>query len=374
VADSSIVGIDGSRLTISERTGTETYSYQLLKAIAALDSDLPVRVYLNAPQPPPGFPDQFDYAPIPFPRFWTHARLSWEMLRRPPGVLFVPSHVIPLWHPRSVVTVHDLGYLHEPETHPPNQRRLLDWTTRWSCRAASKVIAISQATKTDLMERYHVEERKIRVIYHGVAPSMFKRPTEAVEAVKAKYGLPDHYVLFVGTIQPRKNIARLVEAMMRVSAVGLPHKLVIAGKPGWLGNQVDAAITSAGRPDLIIRTGYVPDHDLAALYSGADAFCFPSMYEGFGLPILEAMACGTPVITSNRGSLPEIAGDAAFAVDPTSTDAIASALTAVLRDPSERAQLIEAGRRRVQHFSWEACAKATIELLVEVRDRLPHGK
>jgi glycosyltransferase involved in cell wall biosynthesis len=368
VATSQIIGFDGSRLAVGERTGTETYSYHLLQALAQIGDTEPIRVYLNSDRPNPELPIGFDYTPIPFPRFWTHGRLSWEMIRRPPGVLFVPAHVVPLWHPRTVVTIHDLGYIHEPESHPANQRRVLDWTTRWSCRAATKIIAISEATKSDLVHHYGIEEQTIRVIHHGVSDSIRRPSDDEIARVRAKYALPAHYVLFVGTVQPRKNIARIVAAMKSVEAASLPHRLVVAGKPGWLGDQVERDVAETGRPDLIQRIGYVPDEDLAALYSGADAFCFPSMYEGFGLPILEAMACGTPVVTSTRGSLPEIAGDAALLIDPTSVDEIGRALVRVLSDPNLRTRLITAGEVRARHFSWRVTTSVTLDLLVEVRD------
>jgi glycosyltransferase involved in cell wall biosynthesis len=368
VAPSSVIGIDGSRLAIGERTGTETYSYYLLKSIASIKSSEPVRVYLNAAEPPAGLSSSFEYVSMPFPRLWTHGRLSWEMLRRRPGVLFVPSHVVPLWHPLSVVTIHDLGYLHEPDAHPPSQRRMLDRTTRWSCRSATKIIAISNATKHDLVTHYDVDQHKIRVIYHGISSPMARASDQAIEEVKEKYRLPDRYVLFVGTVQPRKNIARIAAAMKIVSDAGLPQKLVVAGKPGWLSEDVERTIDQTGRSDLLARIGYVPEEDLAALYSGADVFCFPSMYEGFGLPILEAMACGTPVVTSTRGALPEIAGDAAVFVDPTSIEAIGAALVGVLSSPDERARLVDAGQRRARQFSWDECAKLTFDLLIEVRD------
>jgi glycosyltransferase involved in cell wall biosynthesis len=291
------------------------------------------------------------------------------MLRRPPGVLFVPSHVVPLWHPRTVVTIHDLGYLHEPDAHPPAQRRMLEWTTRWSCRAATKIIAISNSTKHDLVTKYAVPDAKIRVIHHGVDPSFRKATPPEIARVRSHYGLPDSYVLFVGTVQPRKNIARIAAAIMKLAATGLPHKLVVAGKTGWLGNEVEKAIAALDRSDLVLRLGYVAPGDLAALYSGADAFCFPSMHEGFGLPVLEAMACEVPVIVSDRGSLPEIAGNAAIVVEPTSVDQIAEALVRILTNPVERSRLVDAGTRRERDFSWTSSASETLKLLVDVRDQ-----
>jgi glycosyltransferase involved in cell wall biosynthesis len=291
------------------------------------------------------------------------------MIRRPPGVLFVPAHVVPVWHPRTVVTIHDLGYLHEREAHPARQRHMLDRSTLWSSRTATKIIAISEATKRDLIQRYRIEDERIRVIHHGVSASFRRVSDDEIARVRAQYALPAHYVLFVGTVQPRKNIGRIAAAMKIVEAATLPHKLVVAGKPGWLDDQVEQDITSTGRPDLIQRVGYVPDVDLPALYAGAGAFCFPSLYEGFGLPVLEAMACGTPVVTSTRGSLPEIAGDAALLVEPASVEAIGEALVLVLSDTNLRDTLINAGQERIRQFSWRATASSTLDLLLEVRDR-----
>jgi glycosyltransferase involved in cell wall biosynthesis len=369
VSSSRVIGIDGSRLSIGERTGTETYSYQLLEALDEVNTGEQIRVYLNADRPSPLLPTSFEYVGMPFSRLWTHGRLSWEMLRRQPGVLFVPSHVVPLRHPQTVVTIHDLGYLHEPEAHPPAQRRMLEWTTRWSCRAARKIIAISNSTKHDLVTKYGLPDQKIRVIHHGIDPTFRRATLPEIERVRSHYALPERYVLFVGTVQPRKNIARIAAAMMQLEAAGLPHKLVVAGKAGWLGEEVEQVIAALARADLVLRLGYVAQGDLAALYSGADAFCFPSMYEGFGLPVLEAMACEVPLIVSDRGSLPEIAGDAAIIVDPTSTDQIAEALVRVLTNPAERTLLVEAGKRRVRDFSWTKSASETLRLLVEVRDQ-----
>ncbi|MFL5760457.1 MAG: glycosyltransferase family 4 protein [Thermomicrobiales bacterium] len=371
---SPVIGIDGSRLTICERTGTETYSFQLLRAVAEIKTKEQLRVYLNATTAPQVGLDSFDYVEMPFPRLWTHVRLSWEMARRPPGVLFVPSHVVPLWHPPSVVTVHDLGYLCEPEAHPPNQRRMLDWTTRWSCRTATKIIAISHTTKRDLIAHYHVPESKIRVIHHGISRTFSRASPAEVYRVRNAYDLPDRFVLFVGTVQPRKNIARIAEAVSRLASAGLPHKLVVAGKFGWLGEHFERDLETFDRPELVHRLGYIPEGDLTALYSGADAFCFPSLYEGFGLPVLEAMACEVPVVTSNRGSLPEIAGEAALLVDPTSVDQIASALIRVLTDNTERFRLIDGGKQRVRDFSWSKTAVETLRLLIEVRDQSQRAK
>lgn len=365
---SRVIGIDGSRLTVGARTGTETYTYQLLTALAKLDLPDPVRVYLNRTSPPADLPPIGKPVCLPFTRLWTHLRLSWEMQRHPPDVLFVPAHVIPLRHPRSVVTIHDLGYLHFPDAHPAKSRRMLDWTTRWSARIATRMIAISDATKRDMIANYDIPDARIAVIPHGVSPDFRPADPEAVLTVRSKYHLPERYILAVGTVQPRKNLGRLAAALSLVARAGLPHHLVIAGKPGWLANNVKAELRASGMRSRLSLLGYVAAEDLPALYSGADAFCFPSLYEGFGLPVLEAMACGTPVVASNTSAIPEVAGEAAILVSPTDVRELGAALVRVLADELRRRELIDRGRQRAGIFTWERTARATLDVLRHVRD------
>ncbi len=359
------IGIDASRLSVSERTGTETYTWETLRAMADIAPDAPIRLYLNAPSLPPGSDLPWEPVPIPFPRLWTHVRLSWEMTRRPPALLWVPAHVIPLNHPRSVVTIHDLGYLHYPEGHTAKQRRLLDLTTRWSSRAATHIIAISETTKRDLIDRYGVHEPRITVIPHGVSDRFSPAGHEAIDEVRNRYRLPAQFVLAVGTIQPRKNYDGLARSMETLARRGLPHSLVIAGKPGWMADQVRAAIDATGFSQRVYLLGYVPLDDLPALYGSADVVAFPSWYEGFGLPALEAMRCGAPVVVSNRGALPEIVGDAALIADPADPDAFGERLAQVVTDPGLRARLVERGQRHAAAYSWRGTAEMTLELLRE---------
>ena len=360
-----VIGIDGSRLRPGERTGTETYTAQLLTALAQLSPPESLRVYLNAATPPPDLAPPLAAVPIPFPRFWTHGRLSWEMLRRPPDLLFVPAHVVPLRHPRSVVTLHDLGYLREPEAHPPAVRRYLDWSTRWSVRSAVRVIAVSDATRRDLIDLLGVPAERVRVVHHGVDAAFQPLPRAEVETVRQRLALPPTFVLTVGTVQPRKNLGALAGAMRAIAAAGLPHHLVVAGKRGWLAERVERDVAASGLGERIRWLGYVPTTDLPALYNAADAFCFPSQWEGFGLPALEAMACGIPALLSNRGALPEIAADAALFADPSDADALGAALTRLLTDGALRARLSDLGRQRAAAFTWERCALQTLDVLRE---------
>ena len=369
-----LIGIDASRSVAQQRTGTENYSLNLLRHLLALQSDHHYRLYFNRP---PSYdlrletynlqPTTYNLRVMPFPRLWTHLRLSWEMARHPPDLLFVPAHVLPIVHPRrSVVTVHDLGYLYYPEAHRLLDRAYLDLSTRYNARAAAHLIADSSATKRDLIERYGTEPDKITVIYPGYDKATFRpvRDDEAIEAVKAGYDIAGDYILFVGTLQPRKNLTRLIEAYWKLEARS--WKLVIAGKKGWLYQEIFRRVEELGLEGKVVFTDYVPEGDLPALLSGARLFVFPSLYEGFGMPVLEAMACGTPVVCSNTSSLPEVAGDAALLVDPLEVEELAAAMERVLADEELRAGLIERGFEQVRKFSWEKCARETLDVLESI--------
>ncbi len=361
-----IVGIDASRAALGRHTGTETYAYHLIRAMAPLAArDLRLRLYTHRSPRPAGWPDTpfVETRVIPFPRLWTHLRLSAELARRPPDVLFVPAHVLPLYCPvPAVVTVHDLGYRYYPEAHTPFQRRYLDWTTRRHARLARRLIADSAATRDDLLRHYRADPARIRVVHLGVNPAL--RPVADPSPVRRKYGLHNDYLLYLGTLQPRKNLLRLLDAFAQVSD-RFPVDLVLAGGKGWLYESIFARARELGLGDRVRFPGYIPEADKAALLSGATAFVFPSLYEGFGLPVLEAMACGTPTLIANASSLPEIAGDAALRVDPLRVESIAGGLARLLADPALRRSLAEKGLRRVRQFSWHRAAEQTLQILLE---------
>lgn len=350
------IGIDASRVTVARRTGTESYALNLIRAMLGIGGTHQFTLYFrNAPTP-----DLLggQHRLIPFPRLWTHVRLAWELAtaRPRPEVLFVPAHVAPLIQPLpAVVTVHDLGYRYFPDAHPLGQRLYLDWSTRFSARAAKRLMADSHATAQDLQRFYNTSPGKITVVYPG-RDERLARVDPA--PVRAKYGLPETYLLHVGTLQPRKNLVRLIEAVTR-SGQPSAVSLVLAGRAGWLS----ASITTLAQERGVRVLEYVPEEDLAGLYSGATAFVFPSLYEGFGFPVLEAMACGTPVICSNTSSLPEVAGEAALLVDPLNTQALASAIGRVLADADLRAALVGRGFEQIQKFSWEKAARETLAVL-----------
>jgi glycosyltransferase involved in cell wall biosynthesis len=364
-----LIGIDASRATAARRTGTENYSLHLIRELVALAPAHRFRLYFNQAPQPGLIPDGAEERVIPLPRLWTHGRLAWEMAVRPPDLLFVPSHVLPLVHPRrSVATVHDLGYVHYPQTHTLWQNTYLRWSTRHNAHSAARVLADSQATRRDLIDAYGIAPRKAVVVYPGRDESLARvADPAAVAATAARYGISGPYLLYVGTLHPRKNLARLVQAFA-TAAGGLDRglQLVLAGQKGWMFGEILAQVRSSGMEGRVVFPGYIPEQDLAALLSGALAFVYPSLYEGFGLPVLEAMACGTAVLCSNASSLPEVAGDAALLVDPLDTAALAAGLRRIATDESLRHSLALRGLEQVQRFSWRRCAHETLAVLEEV--------
>jgi len=369
-----LIGIDASRATVTQLTGTERYSLEIIRALLDADSPHRWRLYFrDLPSPSLcSWTGSAEVRIIPFPRLWTHIRLSWEMAAHPPDILFVPAHVLPIIHPRrSAVTIHDLGYRYFPEAHPPASRLYLELGTRWNAWRARRVVVDSEATRADLMRFYGTPAHKIRVIYPGHTAWIQRVEDPArIRSARERLGIPEQYILYVGTIQPRKNLVRLIEAYAAVRrrwpAGTEPPHLVLGGKMGWMTQDIVGAVQRNGLENLVHLVGYVPDEELPALLSGAQAFAFPSLYEGFGFPVLEAMACGTPVICSNTSSLPEVAGGAALLVDPLDVDDIAGAILRVLQDEGLRRHLVEAGYRQVQRFSWQNTARQFLELFEEM--------
>ena len=369
-----LIGVDASRAAVAQRTGTEAYSLHLIRGLLEVGATHRFRLYLNGAPPPGLIPDvaHCEQRVMPFPRLWTHLRLSAEMLRHPPDVLFVPSHVLPLHHPpRSVVTVHDLGYHFYPEAHTAGQRRYLEWSTRYHTRTAAHLLVDSQATADDLVDVYGADPARMTVVHLGVDPDLHPvRDPAALESVARKAGIRGPYVLYVGTLQPRKNLVRLIEAFAELctrQANAIPDtQLVLAGKRGWLYREILSRAHELGIGERVVFPGYVDDADLAALYSGAALFVMPSLYEGFCMPVLEAMACGTPVACSSTSSLPEVVGDTALTFDPQDTAAMAAQIGRALADAGLRARLVRRGFERVKQFTWERCARQVLEVLERV--------
>ncbi|HWV23998.1 MAG TPA: glycosyltransferase family 1 protein [Thermomicrobiales bacterium] len=355
-----VIGIDGSRMGGDRRTGTENYSNQIVRGLVESDADWQWRLYLNSREAPDGIDDRVDIRAIPARRLWTHLRLSREMLIEKPDLLFVPSHVIPLVHAPSIVTIHDLGYLHVPEAHPASQRRMLDWTTRWSARVARHIIVPSSRTRDDLIAHYGTPEDRIDVVPHGVSPRFRSVTPEERRRVATAHRLDRPYVLAVGTIQPRKNLPALARAL---AEIGTDRDLVIAGKPGWMADPVLAELTAAGLGDRLRLLGYVPDADLPGLYAGADLFVQPSRFEGFGMPVIEAMAAGAPVLSATGSSLDEIAGTGARFFDPDDPSSLRDALIDLLGSEEARKRLASLGTEWSVRFTWEQATATTRSIL-----------
>ncbi|MBC7813984.1 MAG: glycosyltransferase family 4 protein, partial [Burkholderiales bacterium] len=347
------IAIDTSRTTLERVTGTERYARELIRALIQRNTQHEITLYFRDEPAPDLFPhsDRVQQRVIAFPRLWTHLGFAGALWRDRPDVTFVPAHTLPLAFPgRAVVTVHDLGFRYFPDAHPKHHRLYLDWTTRYSARRADIVLADSAATANDLTRFYGMPQEKIRVVYPGVDIP----PIGDIEAVRRKYNLPERYWLFVGTLQPRKNIANIVRAYAywRNAYPNEDIGLVLAGGKGWL---YDPAWVEG--VEGVHLTGFVDEADKGALYAGALALVFPTLYEGFGFPVVEAMGCGTPVICSNTSSLPELTGDAALLVDPLDVREITAAMSRISTEPDLRELLRERGYAQAAKFTWDLAAK-----------------
>jgi len=298
----------------------------------------------------------------------------WHRLRLPlwvelaSGVLDVfhsPDFTLPpVRKAKTVVTVHDLSFMRVPQCSEPSLRSYLLQVVPASVHRADMVLADSECTKSDLCELLGVDPARVEVIYAGVE-QRFRRVQDAhlLRAVRERYHLPSRFILGLGTLQPRKNFERLIEAYAHVrKKLGDEISLVIAGGRGWMYQGIFQRVEELGLQDMVCFPGYVADEDLPALYTLADLFVFPSLYEGFGLPPLEAMACETPVVTSNVSSLPEVVGDAALMVDPHDVRALAEAMQEFLSDRDLRIEMVRRGVVRAQRFSWSQAARKLLDV------------
>lgn len=298
------------------------------------------------------------------------ARIWWEQLVAPvalwrtrPDLLLCPLNVVPLWAPcPTVVTIHDLAFLRYPEYFPPAKQRYLAAFTRLSAHRARHIITVTEATKRDVVQLLGVPATKITAIINGL-PDDLPLPSQAeIAAFRRRVQLPERFLLFVGTLEPRKNIGALLQAYHQVRAeVDMP--LVVVGGKGWMYAPIFALHAALGLGDRVLFPGFVAPADLALWYSAATAFVYPSLYEGLGLPPIEAMHYGTPVVTSNVSSLPEVVGDAALTVDPNDVAALAAALVRVTQDAPLREELQRRGRAHAAQFRWHRTAERTLALL-----------
>lgn len=289
------------------------------------------------------------------------------VLRRPDVAFFPNFAVWPFWNPsvKHVVAVHDLSFIHYPNYVSPANREHLLRNVPYAVRRADRIITISLFTKQQIINQYGVDPSKIDLVMPGIdQKEYYKRPESVVAAIRKKYKLPKNYIFFVSTLEPRKNIVGILEAYEQLDAnLQKKYALVLVGGKGWLDDSITNKLTAVKQKGLsVITPGYAPDEDLPALYSGASLFVFPSFYEGFGIPILEAMACEVPVVTANNSSLPEVAGDTAIMVEATDSQAITKAIEQVLSDSKLAGQMRAKGLAQVKNFTWEKSAQAALDI------------
>ncbi len=356
------IGIDASRANLRNKTGVEWYGWHIIRELARLDTKNRYRLYSWEPlrEDLADLPDNFENVEVPTRRAWPHTALSSELKREPVEALFVPSHVVPRVHPpKTVVTVHDLGFRQFRKNYSFYHYLSLQLGTRWSVKWASDVLVPSQAVADDVRRTYASPGRKVQVVPNGVDAAAFHQPAaQVIIDVLKRHRIADPYLLFLGRLEERKNVVRIIEAFYRLKDSGLfGGQLVLAGNPGEGYHDIKALIGKQRDRDDIIQPGYVADADRAALMFGARAFVFPSLFEGFGIPILEAFAAGTPVLTSNRGATAEIAGNAALLVDPENVTAIHQGIERLLSDTELTETLTARGAGRVQDFSWRKTAE-----------------
>ena len=349
--------------------GNESYATNLIEALAEIDQTNRYTLYVTKREGVERFSNRWPNfsvrSTLPHtPLIRIPLTLSAELRRNPVDVLHVQFTAPPFSPCPVVVSIHDLSFEHLPHTFKWRSRKQLRITVRRTARQAAQVIALSEHAREDIVKTYQVSPDKISVIPLSAGDQFRPISDEGeLQRVRQTYGIEGAYMLSVGAIQPRKNLGRLVAAYSRLRGTkpeGKLPKLVLAGKCAWLYDETLRAIKELQLSDSIILTGYVPESDLPALYSGALCFIYPSYFEGFGLPPLEAMQCGVPVIVGDRTSLPEVVGDAGVLVDPFDVNALAAAIEKVVSEPALRARLSVQGLARAKLFDWRKTARQTL--------------
>lgn len=316
-------------------------------------------------------PENWSVKIIKWPRFWTQLGLSLEMLLHPVDTLFIPAHTVPLIHPENtVVVMHGLEYEFCPNAYSLWDRIYMRCSIKNSCRWANTIVSVSENTKKDLIELYKVSEDKIKVIYEGYEKQLITNNSQPItefsdiETGKSYQLSVISYLLFIGRIEERKNISNIIKSFeILKEKYGIPHKLVLAGKPGFGFDKIQNKIQDTRYNNQIISTGFISEEEKWELLKKADVFVFPTLYEGFGIPVLEAQSAGCSVVASNNSSIPEVALGSALLVDPQSPEDIAASIYELISDESLKDDIIAKGLENVKRFSWEKCARE-ISLLI----------
>jgi len=381
---------------VHQRAGLSRYTQQLASYLFANHrSELDLTLFYNAHSghtPPPPLLS-IPTATLSLGQYtWRLTALASQILRcaayehyLPVGHIYhATEHLLPYLRRPTVITVHDLIFERYPHHHKWTNRVFLAAGMRLFVKRAHTIIAASQQTKRDLIELYQTPTEKIHVIYQGIDPTFAPALPKDVQRIREGYspravdGTPRPYLLMLGTLEPRKNHLTAMKALVRLKQSGLPHALLIAGDEGWLFEPIRQQVAALGLQNDVHFTGYVPADDLPPLYGGATCVLQPSLYEGFGFPVLEAMACGVPVICSNVSSLPEAAGDAAILINPMDEEALAAAVARVVSEQSLAEAMREQGIAHAAQFCWERCTAETVEVYREASckhdDDKPHGK
>ena len=365
--------------------GISHYTLNLLHALSAVDGDQHYTVFVSERGVAEHLPSTASSsvalvgqsATHPASRIlWEHLQLAGEIHRRGLQLLHAPMNILPLRLPcPGIITMHDLAFLRFPDFFRPARRAYQQWFTPRSARKAALIIAVSEHTRQDAIELLQIPEQRIRVIYPILA-DRFSLPcsAEAIQAFRQRRHLPEHMILFLATLEPRKNIIRLLDAYRLLKReTDLPHTLVLAGAQGWSMQTLEHHIQALGIANDIRLVGYVPEEEKTLWYHAADLFVYPSLYEGFGMPVAEAMACGVPVVTSNVSSLPEVVGDdgifgerAALTVDPHDTESLARTIQQGLSNNTLRQRLRMLGLARTQRFAPGPIARQIVQAYQDV--------
>ncbi len=367
-----IIGFDGNEANVSRRVGVSEYAHYLLHHFAThATKDVQFQIYLKQ-SPLPHFPKEsayFRYILIKPRKFWTQFGLPLYLFTHfpRPDVFFSPNHYAPRFSPvPTVIAIHDVSYLFFPDYFlKKDLYQLINWTS-YSVKNARHIIAVSEKTRDDIIERYHVAPNSVSAIPLGLTQKKTMETKLTIADLEKKYHFTSPYLFYLGTIQPRKNVIRLLDALKLLLVKHPDLQLVLVGRKGWLYEETLAHPGKIGIEKNVHFLDFVPDDEASVLYAHALCYVLPSLYEGFGLPVLEAMQEGCPVVTSNTSSLPEVGGDAPLYCNPEDVSDIANKIDQVISDKKLREQMIAKGLKQVKKFSWEKNARETLAVLEKI--------
>lgn len=374
----SLIAVDASRANAHERTGTEWYAFHVIQAmkklrVPGLEFVLYSRKFLKDGLEE--LPDGWNAKILAWKnlRFWNQFRLSWELWRHPADLLFQPTHTLPLIRPKRVVTtLHDVGFERNPKLYAPSELRYHRYSARLATRVASRILTVSEFSKREIVDIYKIDPARVIVTPNAIDMAQYHAsiPEETKQAMLEKYRLTKPFFLFVGRLEEKKNIINMLHAFSIFKGwrgTGDPIKFLLIGTPGFGYERIKREIKTRGLEPHLLLPGYVPEDDMPGLMAAADALIFATSYEGFGIPVLQAQAVGTPVIASDNTALPEVAGaGGAIFVKPQEPDDIAQAMKEIMDNMRLRESLIATGYENVKRFSWDETARVTMNVILEV--------